>query len=834
MLRAARRKVIELKRLNGSHLGNAIVIIAVLLIPLLYAGLLTLTYQDPTNRLETMTAAIVNEDSPITADLVTGTNEAFSLGAELEEALLAPEDGDDVGFTWKSMSADQAETKMKSEDIRAILYIPADFSEKVSRLGTDQRDEAETQVLRLVTDDSINYLAGTMAKTVSEAMTNRINERGAARISDRLILSIETVRDGLVRASEGAEALEDGSGRLRVGMAALADGSLELRSGLSVLDSGARTAASGSAQLASGLGSLSEGTDEASEGAAAVAEGALRLADGASSLNEKTNQLTTGVGRLAEGVSSASAGAASLSEGAAAIDEGAKSLDDGLNREHDGAPSLKDGAASLAQGLASLQTRFSGLDLSSLDGAAQGAGQLQGGIASYTGAVDQLAAGCAAAGDTTATCQTLQGLSAQSESLLTGATRLSDGLATADSTMNGSIPAVNTALAQLASGAQGVSAGVDAAASGASQLSAGSGRVAEGAHHLDAGLSELSAGLSRLNERAPEFASGVEALDAGADRVSGGAATISEALSSLSQGTALAESNSRTLASGVGRLAEGTADASTGASLLAEGAEAAQSGATALASGTASLSEKLDEGANAIPQVNESERNRLSEVAGQVAQVDAVRLNGVVNNGAGFSPMFMSLALWVGAIALFLILPALDKRPHGERWWKSAARPAATALLLAIGQAIIMMLVVNAVGGLEAANVVGLCAMAVAASICFMAVNQACVAAFAFRGRFLSIVLLSLQITSMGATFPIETAPRFFQWIHPLLPMSYTQLSFRSLIAGAPGADGTIEKTLAMLLLWTVCAILVTLFAAKKRRGGRPLPADNALAPTAG
>ena len=44
--------------------------------------------------------------------------------------------------------------------------------------------------------------------------------------------------------------------------------------------------------------------------------------------------------------------------------------------------------------------------------------------------------------------------------------------------------------------------------------------------------------------------------------------------------------------------------------------------------------------------------------------------------------------------------------------------------------------------------------MAIATSLCFVAVNQACVAAFAFRGRFLSIVLLSLQITSMGATFP--------------------------------------------------------------------------------
>lgn len=822
-----------MKRLNGSHLGNTIVIIAVLLIPLLYAGLLTLTYQDPTNRLETMTAAIVNADAPVSAELVTGTSENFSLGSELEEALLAPEEGEDVGFTWKAMSAEEAESKMKSEEVRAILYIPSDFSEKVSRLGTEDRDEAETQDLRLVTDDSINYLAGTMAKTVSEAMTNRINERGAARIADRLILSIETVRDGLVQAADGSRELVDGHDDLRVGMKDLADGALEIRSGLSALDSGAQTAVNGSLSLSSGLGRLSDGAEETAAGADTLAVGAQRLADGTASLNEKTDQILAGVAQLSEGASSANAGVKTLAEGAAVLSEGARGLDDGLNNAHEGAPSLKDGAAGVAQGLSALQSRLSGLDVSSADEAAQGAEQLRGGVASYTGAVDQLAAGCAAAGDTTATCQTLQSLSAQSAGLISGASRLSDGLGSTADSLSAQLTTLNAAVDQLASGSRSVSDGVGAAADAASQLSTGSAQLSEGARRLDGGVSELSGGLDRLNMSAPELASGVESLDAGADQVSGGASTISEALASLSQGAASAQANSQILASGVGRLAQGASEASSGASALAEGVESAQSGAEALSSGAASLSEKLGEGANAIPQVNEAERTHLSGVVGQVAKVDSIRQNAVVNNGAGFSPMFMSLALWVGAIALFLILPALDKRPHGERWWKSATRPAATALLLAIGQAIIMMLVVNAAGELEAANIAGLCAMAVASSICFMAVNQACVAAFAFRGRFLSIVLLSLQITSMGATFPIETAPRFFQWIHPFLPMSYTQLAFRSLIAGAPGVDGTIEKTLAVLVLWTVSAILVTLFAAKKRRGGHPLPADTALAPTA-
>lgn len=47
--------------------------------------------------------------------------------------------------------------------------------------------------------------------------------------------------------------------------------------------------------------------------------------------------------------------------------------------------------------------------------------------------------------------------------------------------------------------------------------------------------------------------------------------------------------------------------------------------------------------------------------------------------------------------------------------------------------------------------------IAVLASIGYVAVNQACVAALGYRGRALSVILLCLQITSTGATFPVET-----------------------------------------------------------------------------
>jgi len=356
-----------------------------------------------------------------------------------------------------------------------------------------------------------------------------------------------------------------------------------------------------------------------------------------------------------------------------------------------------------------------------------------------------------------------------------------------------------------------------------------------------------------MNDQVPALTSGISQLDNGAASLSDGATSLASGLVTLDQGTGTAASSAQTLADGVARLASGAASAQTGSQTLSSGLATARSGSQTLADGAAqlasgaqdledgagklndgatTLADGLGDGVDQIPSYTQDQRETMSSVASDVAGVDTVREHAVANNGAGFTPMFMSLALWIGAIALFLVLPALDKRDHGERWWASAIRPATTALLLAMAQAVIMMVAVNAAGELHAANLLGLALMAIASSVCFMAINQACVASLAFRGRFVSIVLLSLQITSMGATFPIETAPRFFQWIHPFLPMSYTQLSFRRLIAGG-GLDGIYLQTLGVLLIWTAIAVCVTLLGARLRRGRKPLPADNALAPTA-
>jgi putative membrane protein len=117
-----------------------------------------------------------------------------------------------------------------------------------------------------------------------------------------------------------------------------------------------------------------------------------------------------------------------------------------------------------------------------------------------------------------------------------------------------------------------------------------------------------------------------------------------------------------------------------------------------------------------------------------------------------------------------------------------------------------------------------LVALAVVAMVAAVAVVQALVALFGTRGWFVALLLVVLQAAAAGAWYPIETAPGFFQALHPLLPMTYTVEAFRTLVSGGAAS---IVPALAILVLWTMCALTVTLLATRLRAshaGPRPEP----------
>ena len=234
--------------------------------------------------------------------------------------------------------------------------------------------------------------------------------------------------------------------------------------------------------------------------------------------------------------------------------------------------------------------------------------------------------------------------------------------------------------------------------------------------------------------------------------------------------------------------------------------------------GAQTLANGLEDDAGTIPAWSAAAREALGDVVASPVTVSGTRLNAVPTTGSGLAPYFLAIALWVGALATYLVLPALPGRDDRSRWWLGALAAFLAGAALGIVQALLAVVVLRYGVGIEVARLPELVVLAGLAAVAAVAVTQALVALFGTRGWFLALVLVVLQLTSAGAWFPIETAPAFFQALHPLLPMSHAIDAFRTLVAG--GGASLVAATLATAA-WATGALLVT-FAAARLRTGRP------------
>ncbi len=844
----------RLPHMSSSKIMNAIVFAIIITLPLLYAGLLSSAYQDPVENISRMKAAVVNLDHPYTAELTTGESETFTLGDDLTEKLTNPDSSDEVGFDWRVMGRETAEKALKKEEIRAYMVIPEDFSRTAGSLGTEDAAGLDKVTLEIVTDDGVNYLAGTMARTVAATLEGELSSQAAQQYIDNVLVAMTTVHDGFEEAADGGKKLTDGSVELTDGLVTLSEAIAKAGDGSADLKDGSARLADGTTQLDSAIPAVTQGASALQSGAAELNNGAQKLAKGTQTLNQGVGDFTNGADQVADGLTELKGTTKELAQGTTKLSAGAKDLAQGTGEVNVGADKLSGGAKDLAAGGKTLAEGTSALK--------QGSSTLYDSLTKLGTGGTSLVEGAQSLNDNTkallAACQAQAGAD---NPLCQGIAQLSDGQASLTQGIKeyqGNAAALAQGAGTLNANIVELDAGAKALSKGASDLSEGAGDLAAGVNQLNAGATELSKGAAALNKsigstkdtaQNKTVIGAINTLESGASQLSGQSSALRNGAAELDKGTENLASGSSKLADGstemtkklpalneavsqldqgAAALADGTSRLNSGLTEIGEGAHSAVDGAQKLADGSSELTDALRDGSDAVPTYSEAEQDSISKTASAIAEVVPVRDNAVANAAGGFGPMFLSLSLWIGGIALFLVMPALDRRHStAERWWHSAARPAAIGLAVAVAQGVLAALIINWSVQLHAANLWGFVGIAVLASITFVAINQACVALLSYRGRFVSIVLLLLQITSMGGTFPIETAPRFFQVVHELLPMTWVHYGFRATIAGG-GIDGYASKAIFNLLLWLAISAVVVTASAKLRAGKRPLAHDNA------
>ncbi|MFE9095189.1 YhgE/Pip family protein [Streptomyces sp. NPDC007264] len=284
----------------------------------------------------------------------------------------------------------------------------------------------------------------------------------------------------------------------------------------------------------------------------------------------------------------------------------------------------------------------------------------------------------------------------------------------------------------------------------------------------------------------------------------------------LNKGAAQVAKGAKRLHTGLGTATTGAADLDSGVGELKTGAIDLNGGMYKLVDGSGKLAGGLHDGAGRIPDYDEADRDRRTQVMSDPVQLASRDLHKAPNYGTGFAPYFIPLSLWVGSMVAYMLIPPLNRRAlaAGASAWRISLAGWLPVAAVGVLQTAALMAVLHWAIGLEMVHTAGTIGFLFLVTACFAALVQWLNARFGAAGRILVLALLMLQLTSAGGTYPVQTSPGFFNAIHPFLPMSYVVEALRRLVTG--GGLGPVWQACAVLAAFTAGALVLTALAARR------------------
>ena len=487
-----------LTRLKTNRPVRWTTIVGIMLVPLTVAGVLLWGLWNPTERLENVTAAVVNLDEAVQVE-----GQTVPLGRVLAGELIG-ESGSGSGsesgsgshtsgdtptnFTWVLTDEDDAEAGVADGRYTTVVTIPKSFSADATSLSRDPQDATQARI-DITESDRGRLIDTALSGIVTQTATRVLNEQLGEQFADGVYVGFNKLGDGVGDAADGAT------------------------------------------QLASG-------TSELSDGATKLDEGATQLADGTRQLSDGTQQLATGAGTL-------SSGAGELSSGVGQYVAGAQQLSDAY------AP-LSAGATAAVQ---QLQSMIAALTQLQVDSAGPSADLEAGLTAAGVGAqqfgedIEPIVTDCITETGNADYCMTLsarlQGHAGAIGGGLGQAGRGATGLDAATNALNTQLGAgagaagadPNAQLDQLTAGLAQFGTGISELAAQGGQLSAGAAQLAEGASQLSTGTTELAANAPQLADGAIQLADGTSGLVDGTAQLADGAGDLATGLDTAAKGT---------------------------------------------------------------------------------------------------------------------------------------------------------------------------------------------------------------------------------------------------------------------------------------------------------
>ncbi len=266
---------------------------------------------------------------------------------------------------------------------------------------------------------------------------------------------------------------------------------------------------------------------------------------------------------------------------------------------------------------------------------------------------------------------------------------------------------------------------------------------------------------------------------------------------------------------GVRASGAGLADAAGSASALLGEAECTLDEAVQQLRAAASQLRELADGvdvalasgdADAVRQVLGSDVQALSKAIAAPVGIDRVAVFPVANFGSAMAPLYTALALFIGSL---LILVAV-KPTVSPRTREALRDPKPRELFLGhFGVMALLSLAQTTLMGLgnwlflqvQVAHPLLFMMCFWLAGVVFSFLIYALVAAFANLGKAVAVLLLVVQVTGCGGSYPLQLLPPFVQAISPWLPATHVVNALRAAMFGTYHNDFWVEMGLLALFL---------------------------------
>ena len=222
--------------------------------------------------------------------------------------------------------------------------------------------------------------------------------------------------------------------------------------------------------------------------------------------------------------------------------------------------------------------------------------------------------------------------------------------------------------------------------------------------------------------------------------------------------------------------------------------------------------------ADLLREVLGSDTQVLSKALAAPVGIDRVAVFPVDNFGSAMAPLYTTLALFIGSLLILVVVkPTVPGRVRAQlvdpqprqlffgRFGVMAFLSLAQTTVMGLGNLLFLQVQVTH------PLLFMLCFWL--AGFVFTFLIYALVAAFANLGKAVAVLLLIIQVTGCGGSFPLQLLPPFIQGLSPWLPATHVVNAMRAAMFGTYGGDFWWE--MGLLALFLIPAAIVGLVLRK-------------------